>query len=267
MAKAWTTIACDVAALAVALPSETLETVAQTLAEPDLHDIQAAHVRIAQAISQPYHRSLATAFLDRCLQVAPHVPLQALSLAIQSAARAAHANIDESSVELVWTGPESQTAAFRRTEQAILQILSSARRRIVLVSYAVYRIPHVSQALVAAAQRGITIDIIVETPHLVEGRSEYDTLRALGQSLADCAVVYYWPKEERKRSGGGRLGSLHVKCVTADGAWLFLSSANLTEYAFTVNMELGVLVRGGSWPRQVEEHFDGLIGAGSLVRV
>ena len=37
----------------------------------------------------------------------------------------------------------------------------------------------------------------------------------------------------------GKLGILHVKCVVGDGRWLFLSSANLTKYAFSLNMELG----------------------------
>jgi phosphatidylserine/phosphatidylglycerophosphate/cardiolipin synthase-like enzyme len=51
------------------------------------------------------------------------------------------------------------------------------------------------------------------------------------------------------------------------GRCLFLSSANLTEYAFTVNMELGLLVMGGPLPCQVEEQFDRLIAAGVLERV
>jgi phosphatidylserine/phosphatidylglycerophosphate/cardiolipin synthase-like enzyme len=37
---------------------------------------------------------------------------------------------------------------------------------------------------------------------------------------------------------------------------MFLSSANLTQQAFTINMELGILVRGGSMPRSVEEQFE-----------
>jgi phosphatidylserine/phosphatidylglycerophosphate/cardiolipin synthase-like enzyme len=86
----------------------------------------------------------------------------------------------------------------------------------------------------AAAQRGIKIDIIVETPHRVEGQGQYDTLRALGKSQADRAIVCYWPKDKRECSSGGKPGSLHVKCVTTDGIWLFLSTTNLTENAFTV---------------------------------
>jgi phosphatidylserine/phosphatidylglycerophosphate/cardiolipin synthase-like enzyme len=54
-----------------------------------------------------------------------------------------------------------------------------------------------------------------------------------------------------------------VKCLVADARRLFVSSANLTEYAFTTNMELGLLITGGKLPIQVEAHFDRLIAKGS----
>jgi cardiolipin synthase len=71
----------------------------------------------------------------------------------------------------------------------------------------------------------------------------------------------------RKQADEGRVGILHVECAVADGRVIFLSSANLTEYAFTLNMELGLLVTGGQLPGQVEAHFDHLIGTGVLVLV
>jgi phosphatidylserine/phosphatidylglycerophosphate/cardiolipin synthase-like enzyme len=46
----------------------------------------------------------------------------------------------------------------------------------------------------------------------------------------------------------------------------FLSSANLTEYAFSLNMELGLLITGGEQPPRVEDHFDRLIEIGMLIR-
>jgi phosphatidylserine/phosphatidylglycerophosphate/cardiolipin synthase-like enzyme len=92
-------------------------------------------------------------------------------------------------------------------------------------------------------------------------------LRALGDDVAACSAVYYWPKEQRGQDDNGKVGILHVKCAVADGRWLFLSSANLTEYAFTINMELGVLVTGGKLPGQVERHFERLIEVGSLFPV
>jgi phosphatidylserine/phosphatidylglycerophosphate/cardiolipin synthase-like enzyme len=63
------------------------------------------------------------------------------------------------------------------------------------------------------------------------------------------------------------LGILHAKCALADGKWLFLSSANLTQQAFTINMELGILVRGGTMPRRVEQQFQRLIQSGQLKQV
>jgi phosphatidylserine/phosphatidylglycerophosphate/cardiolipin synthase-like enzyme len=65
----------------------------------------------------------------------------------------------------------------------------------------------------------------------------------------------------------GKLGILHVKCVIGDGRQLFLSSANLTKYAFSLNMELGVLISGGRTPQKVESIFEGLICQGILCRV
>jgi phosphatidylserine/phosphatidylglycerophosphate/cardiolipin synthase-like enzyme len=86
-------------------------------------------------------------------------------------------------------------------------------------------------------------------------------------TLRGCSAVYFWPKDKQGQDENGKLGTLHVRCAVADGRWPFLSSANLTEYAFTINLELGVLVTGGKLPAQVQEHFDWLVGIGILTRV
>src|SRR5262249_18043136 len=148
------------------------------------------------------------------------LPPQAVALALLTAAHSEKAHRDHQSVELVWTGPGTGVVPFRRTEQAILQVLDSAQERITLVSYAVYRIPHVCGALVRAARRGVRITVIVETREKLEGENEYSTLRALGEEVAGCSAVYYWPKEKRGRDDNGKLGILHVKCAVADRHWL-----------------------------------------------
>jgi phosphatidylserine/phosphatidylglycerophosphate/cardiolipin synthase-like enzyme len=113
----------------------------------------------------------------------------------------------------------------------------------------------------------VQINVIVETPDKLEGENEYSTLRALGDDVAACSAVYYWPKDKRARENNGKFSILHVKCAVADSRWLFVSSANLTEYAFTINMELGLLVTSGKLPAQVERHFERLIEGGQLVKV
>ena len=81
------------------------------------------------------------------------------------------------------------------------------------------------------------------------------------------STVYYWPQESRPKGEGGKTGLLHVKCAVADGHQLFLSSANLTEYAFTINMELGLLITGGKLPGQIDKHFERLIENGTFAKV
>lgn len=72
---------------------------------------------------------------------------------------------------------------------------------------------------------------------------------------------------KRDKTESGTIGKVQFKCVAADGEWLFLSSANLTEHTFTINMELGLLIHGGQLPKQIEQHFDRLIAKKILVKV
>ena len=65
----------------------------------------------------------------------------------------------------------------------------------------------------------------------------------------------------------GKLASPHAKGAVADGERLLVSSANLTEFALNVNMELGLLVKRGDIPARVQRHFDALMNAGQLVRL
>jgi phosphatidylserine/phosphatidylglycerophosphate/cardiolipin synthase-like enzyme len=174
---------------------------------------------------------------------------------------------DNISLELVWTGPDTGQVSFRRTEQAILQIIDAAKEHLTIVSFAVYKIPNIADALVRASKRGVQITIIVETPDKIDTESEYNTIKALGQEITKCSSVYFWPREKRPIIAGGKPGLLHVKCVFADGLWLFISSANMTQQAFTINMELGALIRGGLLPQKVEKQFDLLINESLLVKI
>jgi phosphatidylserine/phosphatidylglycerophosphate/cardiolipin synthase-like enzyme len=247
-------------ALVCSLPSSTVEAVATailTCAEGSLR------AEISKRVAHHQHRDLALAFVDRWRHEVKELDARTVAVALQSAALSEQTHRDSQSVELVWTGPDTEQT-FRRTEQAILQVLDGAKSCITLVSFAVYRIPNVGKALVRAAKRGVRLTVILETPDKIEGEGEYSTIKALGQEVAACSTVYFWPKENRPVGENNKVGILHVKCAVADGEWLFLSSANLTQQAFTINMELGMLVRGGTIPRRVEQQFERLVQSGQL---
>jgi phosphatidylserine/phosphatidylglycerophosphate/cardiolipin synthase-like enzyme len=248
--------------LARKLPLTFVQMLANSIGACDTDDWPASKSRIIQNISHPNYRTFAANFLDRWRNEAPDMSPQSVCAALLAAAEVEKSHREDRSVEIVWTGPEAGLIPLRRTEQALLQLISSAAKRIVIVSYAVYNIPRIREALINAADRGVKITIIIETPDLIECQSAYSTLKALGPSVANCCDVYLWPSEKREKDANGKPGILHVKCAVADGHRLFLSSANLTEYAFTLNMELGLLIAGGAIPKQVENHFYQMIDAG-----
>lgn len=253
--------------LAGCLPYTVMLSVAASVAQCGGMGRQAARQAILQALPTPDFRDATADFLDLWFNCAKSAGAEAVALALATAANSEHGHRCEESVEIVWTGPELTGTRFRQTEQAILEVVNSATQRLTIVSYAVYRIPRIREALVAAAGRGVRISLIVETPNRIEGQGEYDCVRVLGEGVASACSVYYWPQENRPKDENGKLGILHVKCAVADAHRLFLSSANFTDYAFTINMELGLLLTGGKLPAQVEQHFEKLIVTGTLVPV
>lgn len=261
-----TTLAAEAGLLAKSLPFPVLRQLADAIRSSDIDDWLAARSEIIRSILHPHYRSLAANFLDAWRSQAADASPQAVALALLTAAHCEKSHEEHQSIEVVWTGPDVGVVPLRRTEQALLQVIDSALRRVTVVSYAVYNIPRICDALIRAAGRGVASTLIMETPDRLEGQNTYDTLRALGSAVAARSSVYLWPLEQRQRHDAGKLGILHVKCAVADGRWLYLSSANLTEYAFTLNMELGLLITGGSSPGQVEAHFDRLIESGVLAR-
>jgi phosphatidylserine/phosphatidylglycerophosphate/cardiolipin synthase-like enzyme len=259
-------VAIEAGRLATSLPLSVLHTLVEAIQDCNLTDWPWNKTQIVGEIAQPYYRGLVASFLDAWQSEAKIVSREAVAAALLTAAHSERTHQQHQSVELVWTGPDVGVVPLRRTEQALLQVIDSACRRALVVSYAVYNIPRICQALVRAADRGVSINVVIETPDRLEGQNTYDTLKALGPSVAARCGVFLWPLENREKDDRGKPGILHVKCAVADGHWLFLSSANLTEYAFTLNMELGLLITGGSLPLQVEDHFDRMIQTGALAK-
>lgn len=260
-------IAAAAAQLAAVLPHSVMLLMSSQILRFESIDRAIARELVLQSLQTPDFRDAAADFFHRWHVVAPSVGADAVSVALATAAKCMYDHRHEEIVEIVWTGPEPGKTHFRQTEQAILEVVTSAKERLTVVCYAVYRIPRIREALIGAASRGVQIRVIVETPNRIEGQGEYDCILALGDQVASVCSVYFWPQENRARDENGKIGILHVKCAVADSLRMFLSSANFTEYAFTINMELGLLVTGGKLPRQVEWHFDNLIRAGSLIQV
>ncbi len=173
----------------------------------------------------------------------------------------------EQRLELVWTGPATSSSSMRRTDQALLDLINEAKESILLVTFAAYKIPNISKALTKAASRDVRISLILESSEESEGKLTFNAMKALGERVAEQSDIFVWPHDKRPHDENGHFGSLHAKCAVIDSKTALISSANLTDYALTLNMELGIVIAGGEFPQKIQSHFEYLILAGILKKV
>ncbi|MBE7385829.1 MAG: hypothetical protein F6J95_031120 [Leptolyngbya sp. SIO1E4] len=182
-----------------------------------------------------------------------------MAAALTGSAYTAQAAQRELAVDLVWTGPSCSNLAIRRTDQVLLQLIRECQHEITLISFAIYKIPEIVQALAVALDRGIKLRILAETPDSGEGKIAFGLRSTFDAPILKRAEVLVWPKENRPVDGAGRYGSLHVKGAIVDQEKLFVTSANLTEYALSLNMELGVLIKNTQIAGQLTNQLDNLV--------
>ena len=178
---------------------------------------------------------------------------EAAGTLIGASAMYAH-TAETQSVELVWTGPSSQIVPTRKTEQVLLQVIRGAKKKLFLTSFVAYQVSSIVDALKDAVDRGVDVSVLLESSDEHGGGISFDSIGKM-RDLLPGARVLHWSKKDGDFVGG----KVHAKVAVADGHECFLSSANLTGHAMEKNMEAGILVIGGSVPRNVNEHFDALV--------
>lgn len=188
----------------------------------------------------------------------PEVDAKALSLVLVTAGLAVQKTAGAQAVDLVWTGPQTEVVPVRRTEQVLLEIADGARKELLIVSFVAYKADKVVDALRAAVSRGVLVRIVLEISEENGGKVTFDPIHAMRAAVPG-ADIYHWPLELRTRSERGQYGSVHAKCAVADESAAFVTSANLTGFAFELNMELGILVRGAGIATRINAHFNELI--------
>lgn len=254
----------SIAVAARELPRSVVEEVCDTL-EGLAEDVPLRQrVALPRIVASPHARARVSGLIETWSS-APDVSPASLAWALRAASDADERRRREQTIELVWTGPSPEGTVLRRTDQVLLDLIRSARRTLHMVTFAAYKIPILNEAMLAAARRGVEISLIFESPDV--GKVSFAATRAVGEELEALSNIYVWPSEKRPRDAAGRYGSLHVKCAVADNDAVLISSANLTEYALNLNMELGLLVRGGDLPGRVVEHLRRLVDESVLVPI
>ena len=189
-----------------------------------------------------------------------------MAWALRGAAGMDHWWSENSRLDVLWTGPSPASNTFRRTEQALLEILASAKRELWLVSFAGYKLPDVRNALVAAAERDVQVRMVIESPEESQGEGDVLRARGVGGSPGRSSGRLRLAVGERSLSADGlaRPGST-PRWPSPTGGPCSSPAMNLTRSTpTTLNMELGALDQpwavagegGGSILGRLVEHGD-----------
>ncbi len=249
------------------LPAEQAEHLARLLEnESDPNWGRRLHL-LRAAIPQVEVQERALRFISEWQSLPQPPTAREMAMLLESVSLALAQQRGKQKIELTWTGPHSSQSNLRRTDQALMELIHEARERILIVSFVVYKARAILAALEQAADRGVEITIVLESGEVSEGKIAYRAIDSLGAAVREKARVFIWPAAKRPANAEGKTGSLHAKAGVADGKMAYISSANLTEYAMTVNMEMGVLMRNAEIAGSIERHFEALIAQRVLMEV
>lgn len=250
--------------LATRLPEAVVEQLAAGLSAcRDAQAAQQSTVRLMQSL-EGHNRVHVSELLHAWAQHAPTLSGNELAAALGAAAYQDRQVRSAVNLELVWTGPQVANMGLRNTEQVIKELIGSAKSTILLVTFAAYHIPSLVDALNEAIRRGVRVTFVLEDKKESGGKVFANASEALSVIHSPLVKVFVWPYECREQNEQGVPGALHAKFMVVDETKLFVSSANLTDYALNLNIELGVLISGGEAPAQAWNNVQALIRKGVL---
>jgi cardiolipin synthase C len=206
--------------------------------------------------------SVAARLVEAWQSARPPMSGAAVALALEAAASIARQTSEQRS-QVVVSGPASDSEAVRLTSSVISELIHDSRESLLIVSFAAFGVSEVVRELKLAVQRGVRVDLVLETTaehggtlHGSVGAADaFDSIRAE-------VALWTWPASRRPVVAGSR-AALHAKLVAADERIALLGSANLTDRALAYNLELGVIIRDPYVVRRLVRHFRSLMKPGS----
>ncbi|MCZ4100809.1 DISARM system phospholipase D-like protein DrmC [Streptomyces sp. H39-C1] len=199
------------------------------------------------------------------------LPGSALALALEAASNRYEQDLATRHVEIAVSGPVSDAVSIRLTASVAIQVIRAASTTLLITSYAAFGVQEIVSEIRAAADRGVSVDLVLETARASGGRLFGDSDgRAAFHDLRFHPDVHLWQWANDERQGpGGRRGSMHAKIIAADRNTALLGSANLTDSAYSDNLEIGAVIRDPGAVASLVDHFSNLMHSadGPLVRL
>jgi hypothetical protein len=171
---------------------------------------------------------------------------------------------------LVWTGPDVHLSRARPTRPMVLELLGSARQRVLVAGYEFDHGAVIFEPLHRAmVEHGVKVDVYLDIRAAISPKTAIDSYLAIqahrflkrnwpfGPPLP---ALYYFPAGVAH----GSHRSMHAKCVVVDGAHVLVGSANFTRRGHTRNVEVGVRLEDPGLAAALTSQFERLVEQGDL---
>jgi phosphatidylserine/phosphatidylglycerophosphate/cardiolipin synthase-like enzyme len=178
------------------LPPASIVNVAEAL-ETDALFAGERRSRVLGCLALPQERAVLALLLTEWESESVPPDPTYIAVALRSALHTKMTIEKSGQVELVWTGPSSNMM-FRRTDQALLQVIQAAQRELLIVTFAAYRVPLLRDAIRRTVERGVTVRFVAESAEESGGKVTFDAANAL-RATADQVKFYVWPGRNAKR--------------------------------------------------------------------
>lgn len=165
-----------------------------------------------------------------------------------------------SAIDILWTGPQTTAVPVRQTEQALCELIDSAKKDVFIVSFVAYKADKVYNSIRSAIDRKVTVRFLTEASKKNGGSLDEDPADMLKKKFPE-AEFYRWDDDSSSSH------VVHAKCAIADADTLLVTSANLTGAAMSKNMELGLLLMDRRIAGKLQRHFKALIDEHTIRRV
>jgi cardiolipin synthase A/B len=193
-----------------------------------------------------------------------HMTWKELGWSLEFASRIRAIEKQNLKAEVIWTGPKTDELAFRRIDQVLYDAIENAKSRILMVTFAAYKIEKLTESIKRALSGNVKVKFILEFSEESDNQLSFSAINAIDEEILKQSEIFYWPRDMRECNEKGHPGKLHAKCAVIDDS-LIISSANLTDDAFNRNMEMGVLLRSRKLADSVYGHFGDLM-KGNILR-
>ncbi len=178
--------------------------------------------------------------------------------------RAVHEAVS-AKVQPIVSGPRF-VPDLRETDAAFREIISEAKRNILITGFALHNGHTVLATLAERMDRDPGLSVVLcldiarphgdtSDEHAIVARFAH-RFRSVEWPGSRLPRVYYDPRS--LASNAESRSSFHAKVAVADSSQVLIGSANLTEAAFSRNIEIGVLVSLPVFAARVREHIESL---------